>query len=139
MAGLPSPPHLTAPQHQEGNGSPRWGRDAVVHWPARPDRRPPIGLGPSLVRYWPMSIISRIGSSPGVRRLARRPEAPGEVRESPDNEDRDPLWCAGCRREVLFDGLQCRHCGGQPMSLTELARQSGDLPTSPGRGPGSWL
>lgn len=86
-----------------------------------------------------MSIISRIGSSPGVRRLVRRLEVPGEVRESPDGEDRDPLWCAGCGREVLFDGSECRHCGGQPVSLTELARRDGNLPSPPGRGPGSWV
>jgi hypothetical protein len=78
-----------------------------------------------------MSLISRIGSSPGVRRLVRRPDAPGEIRESPDAEDRDPLWCAGCGREVLFDGLA--------VTRIELARRAGNLPAPPERSPSSWL
>jgi predicted RNA-binding Zn-ribbon protein involved in translation (DUF1610 family) len=86
-----------------------------------------------------MSLISRIGSSPGVRRLVRRPDAPGEIRESPDAEDRDPLWCAGCGREVLFDGADCPHCGGLAVTRIELARRAGNLPAPPERSPSSWL
>jgi hypothetical protein len=85
-----------------------------------------------------MGIITRIGRAPGVRRLVRKPNAPGEVRESPDDEERDPRWCADCRREVLFDMPRCRHCGGEPVTGTELARRSGDLPAPPGTGPADW-
>jgi hypothetical protein len=85
-----------------------------------------------------MGIITRIGRAPGVRRLVRKPNAPGEVRESPDDEEWDPRWCAGCGREVLFDAPRCPHCGGEPLSATELARRAGDLPPPAGSGPTSW-
>jgi hypothetical protein len=85
-----------------------------------------------------VGIITRIGRAPGVRRFVRRADAPGEVRESPDDEDWTPMWCSGCGREVLFDLPRCPHCGGEPLSSTELARRAGDLPSPPGRGPTDW-
>lgn len=85
-----------------------------------------------------MGIITRIGRAPGVRRLVKKPESPGVVREDPDEEDREPLWCAGCRREVLFGVARCRDCGGEPVTASELARRSGNLPPPPGRGPADW-
>lgn len=85
-----------------------------------------------------MGIITRIGSAPGVRRLVRRPPAPGEVRESPDDDDRTPLWCVECRREVLFGLPRCGDCGGAAVSAEELARRTGALPPPAGRGPSDW-
>jgi hypothetical protein len=84
-----------------------------------------------------MGIITRIGRAPGVRRLVKKHEQPGVIREDPDEEDRDPLWCANCGREVLFDQPQCRHCGGQAVTSDELARRSGDLPPH-GGSPTDW-
>jgi hypothetical protein len=85
-----------------------------------------------------VSLITRIGRAPGVRRLVRRHQGDGIVSESPDPEDRDPLWCAACGREVLLGLDRCLDCGGEPRTATELARRRGDLPPSPGRGPASW-
>jgi hypothetical protein len=85
-----------------------------------------------------MGIITRIGSAPGVRRLVRKLEAPAVIRENPDDEDRDPLWCANCGREVLFAQASCRHCGGTAVTANELARRAGDLPPKPGAGPTAW-
>jgi predicted RNA-binding Zn-ribbon protein involved in translation (DUF1610 family) len=85
-----------------------------------------------------VGIITQIGRAPGVRRLVRKPAAPAEVRESPDDEDRDPRWCASCRREVLFEMTRCPQCGGEPVTGTELARRDGSLPPPPGAGPTSW-
>lgn len=85
-----------------------------------------------------MGIITRLGRAPGVRRLVKKHEAPGVVREDPDEEDRDPRWCAECGREVLFEATRCRHCGGEAVTANELARRSGDLPSPPGRGPTDW-
>ena len=85
-----------------------------------------------------MGIVTRIGRAPGVRRLVKRQDTPAVVREDPDHEDRDPLWCASCRREVLFGEPRCRHCGGQAVTALELARRSGDLPPRPGSGPADW-
>ena len=85
-----------------------------------------------------MGIITRIGRAPGIRNLVKKLDSPAVNREDPDNEDRDPLWCADCRREVLFDAPRCRHCGGPAVTSEELARRSGDLPPRPGRGPTDW-
>ncbi len=85
-----------------------------------------------------MGIITRMGRAPGIRRLVKKHESPGVIREDPDELDRDPLWCAGCKREVLFDEPECRHCGGPAVTADELARRSGDLPRHPGRGPADW-
>jgi hypothetical protein len=85
-----------------------------------------------------MGVITRIGRTPGIRRLIKRQDSPAVVREDPDEEDRDPLWCASCRREVLFGEPRCRNCGGLAVSAHELARRSGDLPARPGHGPTDW-
>jgi len=85
-----------------------------------------------------VGIITRVGRAPGIRRLVKKHDSPSVVREAPEEEDRDPLWCAGCRREVLFDATRCPHCGGQAVTATELARRSGNLPTRPGSGPADW-
>ncbi len=85
-----------------------------------------------------MGIITRMGRAPGIRRLVKKHDSPGVIREDPDLEDRDPLWCADCRREVLFDELRCRQCGGLAVTAGELARRAGDLPRHPGRGPSDW-
>ena len=85
-----------------------------------------------------MGIITRIGSAPGVRRFVKKQNTPAESRENPDEEERDPRWCAGCGREVLFEAERCRHCGGEALNANELARRSGDLPAPPGRGPSDW-
>jgi len=85
-----------------------------------------------------VGIITRIGRAPGVRRLVRKRDGDGVVTESPDPEDRDPRWCAACGREVLLGLARCLHCGGAPLTTAELARQRGDLPPRPGRGPSSW-
>jgi hypothetical protein len=85
-----------------------------------------------------VGIITRIGSAPGVRRLVRRLPAPGEVRESPDDEERTPLWCVECRREILFELPRCPDCGGLAVSTEELARRTGGLPPQPGTGPTDW-
>jgi hypothetical protein len=85
-----------------------------------------------------MGIITRIGRTPGVRRLVKKQDSPAVVRENPDDEERDPLWCASCRREVLFGEPRCRQCGGQAVTADELARRSGDLPPVSGRGPADW-
>ena len=85
-----------------------------------------------------VGIITRIGSAPGVRRLVRKSPAPGEVRESPDDEDVTPMWCADCRREILFGQPRCPDCGGAALSAEALARRTGGLPPSTGAGPTSW-
>jgi hypothetical protein len=85
-----------------------------------------------------VGIITRIGRAPGVRRLVRKPNAPGVVQENPDDEDREPMWCANCRREVLFELTRCPHCGGDPVTGTELTRRAGDLPAPPGASPTAW-
>jgi hypothetical protein len=85
-----------------------------------------------------MGIITRLGSAPGIRRLVRKHDSPGVIREDPDELDRDPLWCAGCKREVLFGEPRCRHCGDVAVTADELARREGDLPPRPGSGPTDW-
>ena len=85
-----------------------------------------------------MGIIARMGTAPGVRRLIKKHDSPAAVRENPDEEDRDPLWCASCRREVLFEEPRCRHCGAVAVTANELARRSGDLPRQPGSRPTDW-
>jgi hypothetical protein len=85
-----------------------------------------------------VGIITRIGSAPGLRRLVRKPNAPAVAREDPDEEPRDPRWCADCRREVLFEMDRCRHCGGEAVTANELARRAGNLPRSPGTGAADW-
>jgi hypothetical protein len=85
-----------------------------------------------------VGLITRIGRAPGVRRLVRRREGDGVVTESPDPEDSDPRWCAACGREVLLGLARCLHCGGAPRTAADLARQRGELPQPPGRGPASW-
>ena len=85
-----------------------------------------------------MGIITRLGRAPGVRRLVKKHDSPAVTWEDPDREDRDPLWCASCGREVLFGAPSCRHCGGPAVTSDELARRSGDLPPRPGRGPTDW-
>jgi hypothetical protein len=85
-----------------------------------------------------VGLITQIGRAPGVRRLVRRRVGDGVVTESPDPEDRDPRWCAGCGREVLLGLTRCLQCGGEPRTAAELARGRGDLPPPPGRGPASW-
>lgn len=84
-----------------------------------------------------MGIITRMGRAPGVRRLVKKHDSPAVTREDPDDRDWDPLWCAGCGREVLFEAPRCPHCGGEAVTANELARRSGDLP-SPGKGPTDW-
>jgi hypothetical protein len=84
-----------------------------------------------------VGIITRIGNAPGVRRLVKRQQQPGEVRENPDPDDREPVWCADCRREILFDLAQCPDCGGPAVSAEELARRTGGLPRT-GIGPTDW-
>jgi hypothetical protein len=85
-----------------------------------------------------MGIITRMGRAPGIRRLVKKHDSPGVIREDPDEWDRDPLWCASCGREVLFEEPRCRHCGGEAVTAIELARRSGDLPRHPGSGPTDW-
>jgi hypothetical protein len=85
-----------------------------------------------------VGIITRIGRAPGVRRFVKKPDSPGVSRENPDDEDWDPLWCADCRREVLFGAARCPHCDGDAVTANELARRSGDRPTPPGTGPAEW-
>ena len=85
-----------------------------------------------------MGILTRIGRAPGVRRLVKKPGSPAVTWENPDEEDGDPLWCASCRREVLFGEPRCRRCGGQALTAEELARRSGELPPRPGYGPTDW-
>jgi predicted RNA-binding Zn-ribbon protein involved in translation (DUF1610 family) len=84
-----------------------------------------------------MGIITRMGRAPGIRRLVKKHDSPGVIREDPDELERDPLWCVSCGREVLFDEPRCRQCGGQAVTADELARRSGDLPRT-GRGPTDW-
>lgn len=85
-----------------------------------------------------MSIITRLGNAPGVRRLVKKHDSPGVIRENPDEEDREPLWCANCGREVLFEQPRCRHCGGTAVTADELSRRAGDLPPKSGKGPTDW-
>ena len=85
-----------------------------------------------------MGIITRIGRAPGVRRLVRKPKGEEFSIESPDDEERDPMWCASCGREVLFDSRQCRHCGGDAVTANELARRAGNLPPSANSSPTNW-
>ncbi|HEX4428928.1 MAG TPA: hypothetical protein VHZ96_06645 [Frankiaceae bacterium] len=85
-----------------------------------------------------MGIITRIGRAPGVRRLVKKHDSPGVIRENPDEEDREPLWCTDCGREVLFEEPRCRHCGGAAVTANELAHRAGDLPPRPGSGPTDW-
>jgi len=85
-----------------------------------------------------VGVITRIGNAPGVRRLVRRQRPPGEVRESPDDDDYSPLWCLDCRREILFDLPTCPDCGGVTVSTEELARRTGGLPPASGPGPADW-
>ena len=84
-----------------------------------------------------MGIITRIGNAPGVRRLVKRQQMPGEVRENPDLDDYEPKWCANCRRELLFEVTRCPDCGGPAVSAEELARRTGGLPRT-GIGPTDW-
>jgi len=84
-----------------------------------------------------VGIITRIGNAPGVRRLVRRQQTPGEVRESPDDDDRVPMWCADCRREVLFESPRCPDCGGAAVTAEELARRTGGVPRT-GISPTDW-
>jgi hypothetical protein len=84
-----------------------------------------------------VGVITRIGNAPGVRRLVRKRPVQGEVRESPDDDDREPMWCLECRREVLFDLTDCPDCGGKVVTTQELARRTGGLP-SRGPGPADW-
>ena len=79
----------------------------------------------------------RLGQAPGLRRLVRKRDGDRVVVESPDPEDLDPRWCAGCGREVLLGLSTCLHCGGQPLTAAELARRRGDAPPR-GQGPTSW-
>lgn len=85
-----------------------------------------------------MGLITRMGRAPGVRRLVKKHDSPAESRVDPDEEEREPLWCARCLREVLFEASRCPDCGGEAVTANELARRSGDLPTPPGRGPADW-
>jgi hypothetical protein len=84
-----------------------------------------------------VGVITRIGNAPGVRRLVRRRPVPGEVRESPDGDEREPLWCLDCRREILFDLTRCPDCVGSAVTNQELARRTGGL-QNPGSGPTAW-
>ena len=68
--------------------------------------------------------------------MRRRP-VQGEVRESPDDDQREPLWCLDCRREILFDLTRCPDCGGSVVSTEELARRTGAL-KRPGPAPTDW-
>jgi hypothetical protein len=79
----------------------------------------------------------RLGAAPGLRHLRRKLPAPGEVRESPDPDDRTPLWCADCWREILFDLPHCPDCGGRSVTGDELARIKRQGPSA-GSGPTSW-
>lgn len=85
-----------------------------------------------------VGIITRIGRAPGVRRLVKKLDSPAVTREDPHDGDWDPLWCASCGREVLFEAPRCPHCGGPAVTGNELARRRGDLPASPGSGPTAW-
>jgi hypothetical protein len=84
-----------------------------------------------------VGVITRIGNAPGLRRLVRRRPAPGQVLESPDDDDREPLWCLDCRREILFDLAACPDCGGSAVTTEELARRTGAHRWS-GPGPTDW-
>lgn len=84
-----------------------------------------------------MGVITRIGNAPGVRRLVRRRPAQGEVIESPDDIDREPLWCVDCRREILFELTRCPDCGGAAVTAQELGRRTGGMPGT-GPGPADW-
>ena len=84
-----------------------------------------------------MGVITRIGNAPGVRRLVRRRPTEGEIRESPDDDEHEPLWCVACRREILFDLTRCPDCGGRTVTTEELARRTGGLPSS-GPSPTDW-
>ena len=84
-----------------------------------------------------MGVITRIGNAPGLRRLVRRRPTQGEVYENPDDEDREPLWCLDCRREILFDLERCPDCGGSAVTTEELARRTGSY-QRPGPGPADW-
>jgi hypothetical protein len=84
-----------------------------------------------------VGVITRIGNAPGLRRLVRRQPRPPDVRESPDGDDRVPMWCADCRRELIFDVPRCPDCGGPAVSAAELARRTGGLPRT-GMGPADW-
>ncbi len=80
----------------------------------------------------------RIAGAPGVRRLARRSERPGEARENASDGDAEPHWCADCRREVLFDLSQCPDCGGTPVTALELGRLNGEGPRGASASPTGW-
>jgi len=84
-----------------------------------------------------VGVITRIGNAPGVRRLVRKRPVQGEVRESPDDDDREPLWCSDCRREILFELMQCPDCGGSAVTNEELARRIGGLRRT-GPSPTDW-
>jgi hypothetical protein len=86
-----------------------------------------------------MGIITRIGNSPGARRLVKRAPRPGEVRENGDDDDDEPKWCADCHREVLFELPKCPDCGGKPLTATELAQHVGDLARPGSASPTSWF
>lgn len=100
--------------------------DCVTHraygWPVRGWDRGP------LMRQ--VGMITRLGNAPGVRRLVRRREIPGEVRENSDEDVAEPTWCADCRRELLFNISRCPDCGGMARTAQEMARQKGDLPVA---------
>jgi hypothetical protein len=85
-----------------------------------------------------MGIITRIGGAPGARRLVRRAPRPGEVRENGDDDENEPMWCSGCRREVMFELTTCPECGGVPMTVLELSRHDGDLPAAGAASPTAW-
>lgn len=85
-----------------------------------------------------MGVVVRIARAPGIRRLVKKHDSPGESRESPDERDGEPLWCASCRREVLFGAASCPQCGGEALTAHQLARRSGDLPSRPDSGPTAW-
>lgn len=85
-----------------------------------------------------MGIITRIGNAPGVRRMVRRKEQPGEIRENSDDDEFEPKWCADCHREVLFEMMKCPDCGGVPVSAVELVRLMGDFPRAADASPVSW-
>lgn len=84
-----------------------------------------------------MGVITRIGNAPGVRRLVRRRPVESQIRESPDDDDREPLWCVDCRREILFDLTRCPDCGGSVVTTEQLARRTGGLPSA-GPSPTQW-
>ena len=70
----------------------------------------------------PKSTVSRAISALERRGLLQRDGVRRGVRPGP----------------VLLGLARCLHCGGEPLTTAELARQRGDLPPPAGRGPTSW-